>query len=108
MRGTHQHLVHGIKQEKAKTEMNDTVVMISIQVQPILHPKTSRNLRVGVMRADGVKSQKDENERVGKVGETKFAIGNCQHGDADEDQEVFGNQSLRSSGWIASTIQKPT
>ncbi len=89
MRGTHQHLVHGIKQEKAKTEMNDTVVMISIQVQPILHPKTSRNLRVGVMRADGVKSQKDEDERVGKIGELKFAISKCQHGHADEDQKIF-------------------
>src|SRR5438067_312473 len=89
MRGTHQHLVHGIKQEKAKTEMNDTVVMISIQVQPILHPKTSRNLRVAVMRADGVKSQKDENEHVGKIGELKFAISKCQHGHADEDQKIF-------------------
>ena len=63
--------------------------MISIQVQPIPHPKTSRNLRVGVMRADGVKSQKDEDERVGKIGELKFAISKCQHGHADEDQKIF-------------------
>src|SRR5438477_5453136 len=86
---THQQFAHRIKQEKAKAEMNDAVVMIPVQVQPILQPETSRNLRVGVMRTSGVKSQEDENERVGKIGEPKFAIGKCKHGDADEDQKVF-------------------
>ena len=103
MRGTHQHLVHGIKQEKAKTEMNDTVVMISIQVQPILHPKTSWNFRVGVMRADRMEGEENDNERVGKIGEPKFAIAKRNHNDTDEDQKVFEvtNRCDRADEWPA-------
>src|ERR671923_214855 len=61
MPGTHQHFAHRIKQEKSETKMNDAIIMIPSQVQPMLQPKTSRHLRIGVMRANGVKSEENEN-----------------------------------------------
>src|SRR5438874_11122482 len=69
--------------------MNDPVAMIAFQMQPILQPEPGRHFRVGVVRTDRMKHEKNENEGVGKIRELKLAISESQHADADEDQKIF-------------------
>ena len=41
--------------------MNHAIVVIPAQMQRMLQPKSGRHFRVGVMRADGVKREEDQN-----------------------------------------------
>src|SRR6059058_6005612 len=58
-------------------------------MQPILQPKPSWDFRVGVMRADRVEDDKNQDQRIRKVRELKCPIGTSEHRDADEDQQIF-------------------
>src|SRR4030095_7099884 len=69
--------------------MDDAIVVIAAQMKPVFHPKTNWDLRVGVMRTDGVKNQEHQNERVRCIGELETPISEGQHSYADEDKQVL-------------------
>ena len=89
MRGANQQFTHRIKQQKAEAEVNHAIVVIAIQVQPVSDPKADGNVRVGVMRSDGVKDEKDQNERIRCVREPETPISEAEHGDTYEDKKIL-------------------
>ena len=58
-------------------------------MQPILQPKPGWDFRVGVMRANRVKDEKNQDQSIRKIRELKFPIRNSEHRDANKDQQVF-------------------
>ena len=69
------------REEKAETEMHDTVEMIAMKVEPSVEPQTDGNLWIGVMHGNRMQGEPNRNENVRGIREWKRSIGDDERGD---------------------------
>src|SRR5437773_6011310 len=79
--------------------MDDAIVVIAAQMKPVFRPKTKWDLRIGIMRTDGVKDQEDQNERIRCIGEPETPISDGEHSYADEDKQIL-QQPIAAIEWM--------
>src|SRR5437762_12934729 len=69
--------------------MNYPVKMIPLQMQQVAEPKTDRDFRVGVMRANRVKRQEQQDQAIRQIRELEVAVGREEYACGRKNKQVF-------------------
>ena len=85
-------------EEKAKTEVHNPVEMIPMEIEPAFKPKSKGNLRVGVVRRNGVQGEPDRNQKIRQVGERECAMRDREGHYEQDGKDIGPHPDLRIDG----------
>ncbi len=88
-------LFHGIGQQEAETEVDDPVEVVAPEMQHLLHPRTGRHLRIGIMNPDRMERQEDRDEAIRRMGQRQDPVCRDQHEHENSGQDARQEPELR-------------